>query len=55
MSRNLQAEEPCFEEIHPSSYKRKKRIGKKEEDLSGNEVTENQIEIPTELIVRETT
>ena len=28
------AEEPTFEEIHPSSYKRKKRTGKKEEDLS---------------------
>lgn len=32
--------EPSFEEIHPSSYKRKKRTGKKEEDLSGFEITE---------------
>ena len=39
-SADPEAEEPCFEEIHPSSYKRKKRIGKKEEDLSGFEVTE---------------
>ena len=35
-----EAEEPSFEEIHPSSYKRKKRTGKKEEDLSNFEVTE---------------
>lgn len=28
-SADPEAEEPCFEEIHPSSYKRKKRIGKK--------------------------
>jgi len=34
------AEEPAFEEVHPSSYKRKKRTGKKEEDLSTFEVTE---------------
>ena len=34
------AEEPTFEEIHPSSYKRKKRTGKKEEDLSDFEVIE---------------
>ena len=26
-SADPEAEEPCFEEIHPSSYKRKKRIG----------------------------
>lgn len=39
-SADPEAEEPCLEEIHPSSYKRKKRIGKKEEDLSGFEVTE---------------
>lgn len=39
-SADPEAEEPCFEEIHPSSYKRKKHIGKKEEDLSGFEVTE---------------
>ena len=35
-----EAEEPSFAEIHPSSYKRKKRTGKKEEDLSNFEVTE---------------
>ena len=35
-----EAEEPSFEEIHPSAYKRKKRAGKKEEDLSDFEVTE---------------
>jgi uncharacterized protein with PIN domain len=29
-----------MEEIHPSSYKRKKRTGKKEEDLSAFETTE---------------
>lgn len=29
-----------MEEIHPSSYKRKKRSGKKEEDLSAFETTE---------------
>lgn len=28
------APEPDLEEVHPSSYKRKKRSGKKEEDLS---------------------
>ena len=39
-SADPEAEEPCFEEIHPSSYKRKKRTGKKEEDLSSFEVTE---------------
>lgn len=32
--------EPEMEEIHPSSYKRKKRTGKKEEDLSVFETTE---------------
>lgn len=32
--------EPEMEEIHPSSYKRKKRSGKKEEDLSAFETTE---------------
>nr|WP_296928284.1 IS66 family transposase zinc-finger binding domain-containing protein [uncultured Marvinbryantia sp.] len=32
--------EPDMEEIHPSSYKRKKRSGKKEEDLSAFETTE---------------
>ncbi|MEG2441910.1 MAG: IS66 family transposase [Acetivibrio sp.] len=31
--------EPSFEEIHPSSYKRTKRAGKKEEDLSVFETT----------------
>lgn len=39
-SADPEAEEPSFEEIHPCSYKRKKRTGKKEEDLSGFEVTE---------------
>lgn len=34
------APEPEMEEIHPSSYKRKKRSGKKEEDLSAFETTE---------------
>ncbi len=34
------APEPEMEEIHPSSYKRKKRTGKKEEDLSAFETTE---------------
>lgn len=34
------APEPEIEEIHPSSYKRKKRSGKKEEDLSSFEITE---------------
>lgn len=34
------APEPDLEEIHPSSYKRKKRSGKKEEDLSSFETTE---------------
>lgn len=33
-------QEPEMEEIHPSSYKRKKRTGKKEEDLSAFETTE---------------
>ncbi len=32
--------EPELEEIHPSPYKRKKRSGKKEEDLSSFETTE---------------
>ena len=32
--------EPDLEEVHPSSYKRKKRSGKKEEDLSSFETTE---------------
>lgn len=36
----LNAPEPDMEEIHPSSYKRKKRSGKKEEDLSRFETTE---------------
>ena len=40
MSSDPETVEPSFEEIHPSSYKRKKRTGKKEEDLSGFEVTE---------------
>ena len=31
------APEPDLEEVHPSSYKRKKRSGKKEEDLSSFE------------------
>lgn len=35
-----EAEETSFEEIHPASYKRKKRSGKKEADLSNFEVTE---------------
>ena len=39
-SADPEAGEPTFEEVHPSSYKRKKRTGKKEEDLSGFEVTE---------------
>ena len=30
----------AFEEHHPSSYKRRERTGKKQEDLSGFEVTE---------------
>lgn len=34
------APEPEMEEVHPSSYKRKKRSGKKEEDLSAFETTE---------------
>ena len=34
------ASEPDLEEVHPSSYKRKKRSGKKEEDLSSFETTE---------------
>ena len=32
--------EPDLEEVHPSPYKRKKRSGKKEEDLSSFETTE---------------
>ena len=32
--------EELFEEIRPSSYKRKKRKGKKEEDLSNFETVE---------------
>lgn len=39
-SADPEAEEPTFEEVHPSSYKRKKRTGKKEEYLSDFEVTE---------------
>lgn len=39
-SADPEAGEPTFEEVHPSSYKRKKRTGKKEEDLSDFEVTE---------------
>ena len=34
------AGEPEMEEIHPKSYKRKKKTGKKEEDLSSFETTE---------------
>ena len=34
------APEPDLEEVHPSSYKRKKRSGKKEKDLSSFETTE---------------
>ena len=34
------APEPELEEVHPSSYKRKKRSGKKEEDLSSFETTQ---------------
>ena len=34
------APEPDMEEIHPSSYKRRKHSGKKEEDLSSFETTE---------------
>ena len=34
------APEPDMEEIHPSSYKRRKHSGKKEEDLSTFETTE---------------
>ena len=34
------APEPDLEEVHPSPYKRKKRSGKKEEDLSCFETTE---------------
>lgn len=37
---DLDAPEPEMEEIHPSSYKRKRRTGKKEEDLSVFETTE---------------
>lgn len=39
-SADPETEEPSFEEVHPSSYKRKKRTGKKEEDLSDFEITE---------------
>ena len=39
-STDPETEKPSFEEVHPSSYKRKKRTGKKEEDLSDFEVTE---------------
>ena len=34
------APEPDLEEVHPSPYRRKKRPGKKEEDLSSFETTE---------------
>ena len=34
------ASEPDLEEVHPSPYRRKKRRGKKEEDLSSFETTE---------------
>lgn len=34
------APEPDLEEVHPSPYRRKKRSGKKEEDLSSFETTE---------------
>ena len=34
------APEPELEEVHPSPYKRKKRSGKKEDDLSSFETTE---------------
>ena len=37
---DLNAPEPDLEEVHPSAYKRKKRSGKKEEDLSSFETTE---------------
>ena len=37
---DLAAAEPEMEEIHPKSYKRKKKTGKKEEDLSSFETTE---------------
>lgn len=37
---NPNAPEPDLEEVHPSPYKRKKRSGKKEEDLSSFETTE---------------
>ena len=42
-----EAAEPEMEEVHPSSYKRKKRKGKKEEDLSAfptAEVIEHKLE-----------
>ena len=31
---DTKAQEPLYEEVHPSSYKRKKQKGKKENDLS---------------------
>lgn len=37
---DLAAAEPEMEEIHPKSYKRKKKTGKKEEDLSSFETTQ---------------
>ena len=37
---DLNVQESEMEEIHPSSYKRKKRSGKKGEDLSAFETTE---------------
>lgn len=40
VSTDPESVEPVFEEIQPSSYKRKKRTGKKEDDLSAFEVTE---------------
>lgn len=36
----MQKQKELFEEIRPSSYKRKKRKGKKEEDLSNFETVE---------------
>ena len=38
-SADPETEEAFFEEIHSSSYKREKRAGKKEEDLSGFKVS----------------
>lgn len=37
---DLDGAEPEMEEVHPSSYKRKKKTGKKEEDLSAFTETE---------------